>query len=134
MGADRFAAASEVSPDFSVDSRDRPSDRQWVERGDHMLDEGAPPRPPVAAGPMYAVEELADRDHADGPLLVADQLISPIDLATLASDKEIRVDQDAQEPSGGPVSARIRRRSAANSSSIGGADSSSSRNRAGGRS
>jgi hypothetical protein len=103
--------------------------RQRLETCEHMLDERAPVRLPYAGRPVDAVEQLADRDDADRTRLVADKLLEHGRLVSLPLDEDVGVDQDAQASSGGPTERRIVRTSSAKSSSMGGADRTSSRNR-----
>jgi len=119
-----------------MDAGDSLGNRQRLHTCDHMLDESLTPRSPCARCSTCTVQQLADGDDADRAILVADKGLerscAPFPLPV---DQEPRVDQDGQEFSGGrPASRRISRRSSANSSSTGGADASSSRNRAAGSS
>ena len=84
-------------------------------------------RTPGAPCAVHAVQKLAHGDHADRALLIAEERLQGIGATSFPVDEEIGVDQDGQGLSGAP-SARMRRRSAANSSSIGGAELSSERN------
>lgn len=130
--ADPLAPSAQVGPHLGVDARDGFGDRDRFESGQQMLDECTPSCPLRSRRPMYAVEQLADRDHADGALLVPnEQLECGGSLASLPLDQQTCVDQDGQGLSGAvPASRRIRRTSSANSSSTGGAVARSSRTRA----
>jgi hypothetical protein len=130
--SDRLAAARESCPDLGVDACNRLGDRDRLDPGEQMLDEGPPPRPPSTGRAKDAVQELAYGHHADRAVLVADKAVEPVP-ASFALDEEIRVDQDGQAPSAGPASARIDRSSSGKPSSTGGAEASSSLNRAAGR-
>lgn len=131
MRADPLAPPAEIGPHFGVNARNGLGDRDWLEAGEQMLDECAPPRSLRTSRPMDAVQQLADRDHADGALFVSyerfecDRGLGPFPL-----DQQTRIDQDGQELSGTvPASRRTRRTSSAKSSSTGGAVAMSSRKR-----
>lgn len=76
--ADLLAATREVCPNLGVDACNRLRDGDRVERSENVLNEPSPPGPTRAGGSMNAVEQLADGDHADGPLLVAQKLLEPL--------------------------------------------------------
>ena len=99
-----------------------------------MLDEGASACTASSGRPVDAVQQLADRDHADCTLLLTDQSFEHLGaLLALPLDQQARVDPDGQGFSGAePDSRRICRRSSAKSSTTGGAEAISSRNRAAG--
>jgi hypothetical protein len=94
-----------------------------------MLDERTPLRAPTTSRAKDTMQQLADSDDADRPLLGADQSLDRRTLP-LVRDEEVCVNQDGQGLSGGPTEARIARTSSAKSRSTGGAASSNSRNRA----
>jgi hypothetical protein len=128
MCADRQSATTEIGSRLGMYARDGFGDRKCLERREDMLDEGAPTGTARTGCPVDAVEQLADRDDADRSVLVSDEGFEcggPF--VVLPLDQEPGVDQDGQGLSGaGPASRRIRRRSAAKSSSTGGAEASSS--------
>src|SRR6266540_1544635 len=95
-----------------------------------MLDECSTLRADRAVRAVNTVQELAHGDDADRRLLFDRSRLRG---ASLAPDKDPRVDQDGQELSAGPMRDLISRSSAAKSLSTGGADPSSSRSRSGER-
>src|SRR5277367_6787561 len=82
---------------------------------------------------MYAVQQLADGDHADGGVF-GDHFAT--EQSTFDCDQHARVDQDSHGSpvGGGPTLRRISSRSLRNSSSEGGNDAKISRIRSGGSS
>jgi hypothetical protein len=129
VGADGLSSVAQIRPERGMHSRDRLGDRQSLEACEEMLDEGAPVSSPPAGRTVHAVEQLADRDNADGALLVAYKVLEHPRLVSLPLDENVCVDQNGQASSGGPTERRIARTSSAKSSSTGGADRISSLNR-----
>jgi len=109
-----------------MNSSNRLGDRDRFEAGEHMLDERMSPRPLGSRRAVDAVQQLADRDDADRPLLVRLEGVERA-RAPLLSDEDVGVDQDGQGLSTEPSSARTARTSLAKLSSTGGAPSISSR-------
>jgi hypothetical protein len=64
----------------------RLGDRDRLESCEEVLDERPPPGPARAACSVDAVQQLADRDHADRALFVADERLDRGTLA-LVSDE-----------------------------------------------
>jgi len=130
--ADPLAPPAEIGPHLGMNARDGLGDRNWLEPGEQMLDECAPPRSLRTSRPMDAVQQLADRDHADGALFVAyERFECGGGFGPLPLDQQAGIDQDGQGLSGTvPASLRIRRTSSAKSSSTGGAVARSSLKRA----
>src|SRR6266576_1063647 len=125
--SDYFAPRGASGPNLRVHTRDGLRDRNGLELRKQMLNVSAASRPSGTAGAMNPMQQLAHRDHADRPLFVADDFIDHSTRA-LTGDEQVGIDQDGQGLSGGPISARIARRSSAKSGSSGGAASRSSRN------
>ncbi len=132
MCADSLTPPAEIGPHLRVNARDGLGDGDWLETGEHVLDECASPRSLCTSGAMDAVQQLADRDHADGAFFIAyERLECGGGFGPLPIDQEGGIDQDGQGPSGTwPASLRIRRASLAKSSSTGGAVARSSLKRA----
>src|SRR5205823_13532572 len=113
-----------------VNTSDGLRDRNWVERAEDRFRERAAPHALGALRPVDAVQELANSNDANGQLLGSE---CPMEFTAraLELDEDPGVDYERQGSSGGPTSARIRRRSSANSSSTGGSERISSRKRSG---
>jgi hypothetical protein len=77
---------------------DRGRDGDRLGSSDELLDERSSASTTCAAGAKDAVQELADRDDADRPVLVADQFLSTS--GPLVLDEQVGVDQDGQGSSG----------------------------------
>jgi hypothetical protein len=76
------------------------------------------------------VQQFADGDDADRPLLVPDRVLDfGIDDTSLEIDEHVGVDQDGHGLPGGPTDSRAARMSSANLASSGGAVASNSRSR-----
>ncbi|HWD76053.1 MAG TPA: hypothetical protein VG371_13000 [Solirubrobacteraceae bacterium] len=73
MSANRFALCGELCPQVCVDAGDGLGDRDGTKAGEEMLDECAAARTTAAGRTMNAVEQLADRDHADRPVFLTEQ-------------------------------------------------------------
>lgn len=99
MQADRRARIGELGPELGVQAGNGLGNRDRFGPGNHLLDE----RPPAAAAlsdcTKDPVQELADGDDADRPVLVTDQFLNRPRRA-LVLDEQIRVDQDCQGSAG----------------------------------
>lgn len=131
MRPDHVSPDRQFGPNLRVHARDLLRDRYRLESSEQMLDEGSPPSAPGPGGAMDAVQEFAYGDDAYCTLLFGSKCVDSV-RTSFQVDQQTSVYQDGQGLSGGPVEARISRRSAANSSSTGGADRMSSRNRSAG--
>lgn len=111
-----------------MNAGDRLRDGYGLEAREDVLDEGAPASSHGSGRSMDSVQQLAHRDDADRALLLRGDPVESV-RPPFSLDQDVRVDQDGQELSTGPASARIARRSFTKSSSTGGADRMSSRKR-----
>ena len=132
MRPDEVPAPLEVGPNLGMDTRNRLGDRDRIERGQDVLDEGAPAISASTRRAMHPMKELADRDNADRALFVPDKRFEPLYVGVpLPLDQQVGVDQDGQAPSGGATVLRAARTSSTKSSSTLGAFRISSRKRSG---
>lgn len=126
---DHFTVTLQSRPDFGMSPGDRGRDRQWLNRGDHVLDESLSPGANVAVrGAVNAVEQLAGRDHTDRTLSLAKGILERR-ATPLHIDQDRGVDQDGHAALGGPMSSRPASTSFSKLSSTAGAPSISSRQR-----
>jgi hypothetical protein len=96
---DRLAGIREAGADLGVHTSDRARDGDRLGSSDELLDERSSASTTYAAGAKDAVQELADRDDADRPVLLADQLLDRPS-GPLVLDEQVGVDQDGQGSSG----------------------------------
>lgn len=73
MRSEGVTSPLEVSPNLGMNPSDRLRDRDGLEAAEDVLDECLPARATGAGRSMDAVKQLADRDHADSALLIADE-------------------------------------------------------------
>lgn len=73
--ADRLTSVGEVRPDVGVNARDGLRDGDRLEAGEDAFDERPSPRPDRSLGAIDSVQQLADGDHADRAVFVAQQLL-----------------------------------------------------------
>jgi hypothetical protein len=128
--ADELPPARELGPNVSVNARDLLGDLNCPHASEQMFDECAAASARCAPRAMHAVQELADGDDADRPVLIADRALNiRIGDTALEVDEHVGVDQDSHASSGGPTDSRTARMSRANLESSGGALAINSRNR-----
>jgi hypothetical protein len=96
---DRLAGIREAGADLAMHTSDRGRDGDRLGSSDELLDERSSASTTCAAGAKDAVQELADRDDADRPVLVADQFLDRPS-GPLVLDEQVGVDQDGQGSSG----------------------------------
>jgi hypothetical protein len=130
MGTDRLAAFGELRPHAGMRARDGLRDRDRVKLGDEVLDKCAAPCPARSRGPMNAMKQFTDSDHADRSLFLAGHAFERgRGTAALEIDEQIGVDQDGHGGVGAFSAARMARISSVKASSTGGALAISSRKR-----
>jgi hypothetical protein len=129
VGADVFSVIGELRPEVRVDASDRIGDRDGAPAGEEMLNKRASAGAAGSRGAMDAMEEFADRDHADRAVLLAEHALDRGGADTSVEiDQQIGVDQDGHGLSAGLTDSRAARTSAEKSSSGFGALAIRSRN------
>lgn len=71
MSANDEAAPAQVGPGFGMDPRYRLGDRHRIDAGEDVFDEGPPAGSSCSSCSVHTLQQFADRDDADSPLLVA---------------------------------------------------------------
>lgn len=104
---DELTALGELRPYVCVNTSHLFGDRDGLQPGKEMLDKGAAASASSPGRAMNSVQQLADSDHADRSLLLANQ---PIDRrradAALEINQQVSVDQDGHDGSGGATVSR----------------------------
>jgi hypothetical protein len=103
---DEIAGSGKSSPEFRVHSRHGSGDRDRLGAGEKLLDDSPSMGAARSCRSVDAVQQLADCDDADRPILVTDEVLDRPS-SPLVLDEQIRVDQDGQGLSGKPDSRRI---------------------------
>src|SRR6185312_15334819 len=97
-------------------SRHSLGDRDRAQACEKMLDERLPTSADGAPSAEHAVQQLADGDHADRALGVAEKRLGAA-VAPPEVDQQIGIDRDGYGSATGPALSRIARRSSPNPSS-----------------